>query len=120
MVDHYIEDVFIPDILLEILSKNRVYENFDLYSPENRVMYEIWGSYLDTVVWDFLKEIVKDTTDNIVSGYLRKWFGEKDINERDPLRMVTQNLFDEVLREQIKLTVRESVETLSFEYMIET
>ena len=35
MIDHYIEDVFIPDILLEILSKNRVYENFDLYSDEN-------------------------------------------------------------------------------------
>lgn len=50
MVDHYIEDIFIPDILLEILSKNRVYENFELYSPESRILYEIWGSYLDTVV----------------------------------------------------------------------
>ena len=50
MVDHYIEDVFIPDILLEILSKNRVYENFDLYSDENRILYELRASLLDGVI----------------------------------------------------------------------
>ena len=47
MVDHYIEDIFLPDILLEILSKNKVYENFDLYSDENKILFEIRGSYLD-------------------------------------------------------------------------
>ena len=59
MVDHYIEDVFIPDILLEILNKNRVYENFDLYSDENKMFYEIRGSMLDSICRDMIKEIVK-------------------------------------------------------------
>jgi len=99
MVDHYIEDIFLPDILLEILSKNRVYENFELYSPENRILFEIWASYLDHVVWDFLKEIVKGVSDDIVNSYLRKRFSDKDVNERDPLWMVTNGMFDDVLRQ---------------------
>ena len=41
MIDHYIEDVYIPDLLLELLAKNKVYENFDLYSEENRILYQI-------------------------------------------------------------------------------
>lgn len=59
MVDHYIEDVFLPDILLEILNKNRVYENFDLYSDENKIFYEIRGSMLDSICREMIKEIVK-------------------------------------------------------------
>ena len=41
LIDHYIEDVFIPDLVLEILTKNRIYENIDLYSDENKILYEI-------------------------------------------------------------------------------
>lgn len=72
MVDHYIEDVFIPDILLEILNKNRVYENVDLYSDENKIFYEIRGSYLDTTCRAMIKDIVKTVTDDLVNHYLRK------------------------------------------------
>lgn len=41
MVDNYIEDKFLPDLVLEILTKNRVYENLDLYSVENKVVYAL-------------------------------------------------------------------------------
>lgn len=119
MVDHYIEDIFLPDILLEILSKNWVYENFELYSPENRILFEIWGSYLDHVVRDFLKEIVKGVSDDIVNSYLRKWFADKDVNEWDPLWMVTNGYFDHVIRQEMKKIVKDSIETLTFDYMIE-
>ena len=50
MIDHYIGDVFIPDIVLELLAKNRVYENFDLYSDENKIYYEVRGTMLDRVI----------------------------------------------------------------------
>lgn len=109
MVDHYIEDIFIPDILLEILSKNWVYENFELYSPESWVLYEIRGSYLDTVVRQFLKEIVKGCSDEIVNSYLWKRFADKNDNERDPLRMVTNNMFDDVLKKEMRKIVSESI-----------
>lgn len=120
MVDHYIEDIFLPDILLEILSKNRVYENFELYSPENRIFFEIRTSMLDTIVWEFLKEIVKGASDDIVNTYLWKRFKDKDINEWDPLRMVTSGMFDEVLWWEMKKLVQESIHDLTYDYMIET
>ena len=41
MIDSYIEDVFIPDLVLEILTKNRVYENLDLYSTKERAIYSV-------------------------------------------------------------------------------
>jgi hypothetical protein len=41
LVNAYIEDVFLPDIVLEILTKNRVYENVELYSPEVRAMVSV-------------------------------------------------------------------------------
>jgi hypothetical protein len=41
MISNYIEDRFLPDLVLEILTRNRVYENVELYSREHRVVYAI-------------------------------------------------------------------------------
>jgi hypothetical protein len=60
MIDHYIEDVYIPDLLLEILAKNKVYENFDLYSEENKILYEVRFSLMEKVIRDMVKETVKN------------------------------------------------------------
>lgn len=50
LVDAYIEDKFIPDIVLEIITKNRVYENVDLYSDENKVLYMVRQGIVERVV----------------------------------------------------------------------
>ena len=50
MIDSYIEDTFLPDLILEIITKNRVYENIDLYSVENRVLYALRASIVENVV----------------------------------------------------------------------
>lgn len=55
IIDHYIEDVFIPDLVLEILTKNRVYENIDLYSDENKVLFQIRMDIIEKVVRDMVK-----------------------------------------------------------------
>lgn len=107
MIDHYIEDVYIPDLLLELLSKNRVYENFDLYSDENKILYEIRASILDKVIRDMVKDIVKDNTERIVNRYLNKRFRDKDADERDPLCMVSKGIMDGVMKTQAKDIVKE-------------
>ena len=61
LIDHYIEDVFIPDMVLEILTKNRVYENIDLYSNENKILYEVRQNIIEKVVRSMTKEVVKNT-----------------------------------------------------------
>ena len=50
VIDSYIEDTFLPDLILEIITKNRVYENIDLYSTENRVLYALRASIIEDVV----------------------------------------------------------------------
>lgn len=50
IIDHYIEDVFIPDLLLEILTKNRIYENVDLYSDENKILFQVRQDIMEKVV----------------------------------------------------------------------
>ena len=56
-----------------------------------------------------IKEIMKNVSDDIVNSYLRKWFKDKNENERDPLRMVTNNMFDDVIRSQLKLIAKDSI-----------
>ena len=119
MVDHYIEDVFIPDLLLELLAKNKVYENFDLYSEENRVLYEVRASIMEKVIRDMVKETVKTSTDNIVNRYLNKRYREKDADERDPLAMVVKSIMDGVMKKQAKDIASNAVHELSLDYLIQ-
>lgn len=119
MIDHYIEDVYIPDLLLEILTKNKVYENFDLYSDENKILYEVRYSIMEKVIRDMIKETVKTSTDNIVNRYLNKRFREKDVDERDPMSMVVKSLLDGVMKSQIQEMTKQSIQDLSLDYLIE-
>jgi hypothetical protein len=50
IINNYIEDVFLPDIVLEILTKNRIYENVELYSVENRMFFQIRGDIIEKVI----------------------------------------------------------------------
>ena len=61
LIDHYIEDVFIPDLVLEILTKNRIYENVDLYSDENKILFQIRQDIMEKVVRDMTKQVVRNT-----------------------------------------------------------
>mmetsp|Transcript_28382 Transcript_28382/g.25103 ORF Transcript_28382/g.25103 Transcript_28382/m.25103 type:complete len:492 (+) Transcript_28382:63-1538(+) len=119
MIDHYIEDVYIPDLLLEILTKNKVYENFDLYSDENKILYEVRYSIMEKVIRDMVKDTVKQCSDNIVNRYLNKRFRDKDVDERDPMSMVVKGFMDGVMKAQIKEIVQDSVQDLSLDYLIQ-
>ena len=50
LIDNYVEDTFLPDLILEIITKNRVYENLDLYSVENRILYAIRAPIIENVI----------------------------------------------------------------------
>ena len=50
LIENYVEDTFLPDLILEIITKNRVYENLDLYSIENRILCAIRATMLDNVI----------------------------------------------------------------------
>lgn len=59
IVDNFIEDTFIPDLVLEILTKNRVHENLDLYSTENKLLYALRETLFETVLRNEVKNVMR-------------------------------------------------------------
>jgi hypothetical protein len=72
MIDNYIEDKFLPDLILEIITKNRVYENLDLYSVENRLLYSLRASILENVIRNEVRDTMRKAQSQIVNEYLNK------------------------------------------------
>jgi hypothetical protein len=72
LVDSYIEDTFLPDLILEIITKNRVYENIDLYSAENRVLYALRASIIEDVIRKEVRSTMRVAQSQIVTEYLNK------------------------------------------------
>jgi hypothetical protein len=58
LIDTYISDVFIIDLIQEILTKNRIYENIDLYSDENKILYQIRGDIMEKVLRGMAKDVL--------------------------------------------------------------
>lgn len=59
IVDNFIEDTFIPDLVLEILTKNRVHENLDLYSTENKLLFALRETLFETVMRNEVKNVMR-------------------------------------------------------------
>ena len=62
LIEKYIDCTFIPDILLEIVTLNRITDNFDLYSPQTQVLMEIRNG--------IIVRVIKDQTENIAREVL--------------------------------------------------
>ena len=119
LIDHYIEDIFIPDLVLELLTKNRIYENVDLYSDENKILYQIRGEIMEKVVRDMAKQTLKVTTDSIVNEYLNKRVKSKGLEEHDPMRMVVNDLMTKVMRGIVRDIGKSSLGGVVYDYLIE-
>lgn len=57
-----------PDIVLEILAYNKYNEDVHLYSTEYRAHLEVMDRIILRVVKDQCVAVVKESTDNLVSG----------------------------------------------------
>ena len=102
----------IPDIITEIMSHNKIYENFSLYSDENRIYYEVRESIIMGVLRPFVSEIIREYTNRMVTNYLNKRFADKHIDERDPLRRVNFDFISDVLRVEIRDMARDVINGL--------
>ena len=66
MIERYIEDVFIPDLLLELLTFSRVTGNFSLYSPQTQALMEIRQKMISHVVRNEVEAISR----HIITTYI--------------------------------------------------
>mmetsp|Transcript_12891 Transcript_12891/g.9331 ORF Transcript_12891/g.9331 Transcript_12891/m.9331 type:complete len:182 (+) Transcript_12891:379-924(+) len=65
------------------------------------------------------KETLRSTTDRIVNDYLNKRFRNKDDDERDPLKMVVNDLLGGVMRGMAREVGRGCLNSVVFDYLIE-
>jgi hypothetical protein len=98
LVDNYIEDTFIPDLVLEILTKNRVHENLDLYSMENKLLFALRQTIFDAVIKNEVKNVMRTAQSQIIDEYLTKRHLNKYAEERDPLNMAANSILDGILK----------------------
>ena len=66
-IKNSIEDKIIPDLVLEILSYNKVNEDVSLYSTEYKAHLEVLDRIITKVVRDMSRFIVRESTNNLVS-----------------------------------------------------
>ena len=72
LIDNFIEDKFIPDLVLEILTKNRVHENLDLYSTENKLLFALRQTIFDAVIKNEVRHVMRAAQSQIIDEYLTR------------------------------------------------
>ena len=109
IIANYIEDKFIPDLVLEILTKNRVHENLDLYSTENKLLFALRQTIFDQVLKNEVKNVMRLAQSKIIDEYLMKRDLKKYAEEKDPLSMAANSILNGVIAKHTKDVVRESM-----------
>lgn len=59
-IQNYIEEVYIPDLLLEIITMNKATENFGLYSTRAQALMEIRHKIITEVVREEVKLVARE------------------------------------------------------------
>lgn len=71
MVERILEDYLIPDLLIQILRKNELFEDVGLYSSENQSLYQTRSSIMDKVLREMIRETVNDAINSMINQYMR-------------------------------------------------
>ncbi|EAR98142.1 IQ calmodulin-binding motif protein (macronuclear) [Tetrahymena thermophila SB210] len=117
LVKNYVEDKIVPDIVLEVLAYNKYNEDVHLYSTEYRTYLEIMDRIVQRVVRNEAQQVVKESTDNIVSGILRQRDNQKPIEEKDPMVLIARDIIINTIKQDCLEVAKDGVQELTFEYM---
>ena len=66
------------------------------------------------------KEVEKQCTNQIVNSYLNKRYREKNIDEKDPLRMVVYDMIGRVMKGICFSIAKDAFKFCAYDYMIES
>jgi hypothetical protein len=121
LIEDYIEDNLLPEIILEIINTNFAYKDYSLYTPTFRLLMQIADSIENQVIHQLCEEAVKEITRFIVNDYLRKRDEVLIVNQQfDPLHRVNEDLIEIVLSQELKALVSQVVREGASDYLVET
>ncbi|KAL4449571.1 hypothetical protein ABPG74_007394 [Tetrahymena malaccensis] len=117
LIKNYVEDKIVPDIVLEVLAYNKYNEDVHLYSTEYRTYLEIMDRIVQRVVRNEAQQVVKESTDNIVTGILRQRDNQKPVEEKDPMVLIARDIIINTIKQDCLEVAKDGIQELTFEYM---
>lgn len=98
MVDDYIEDYILPEMILEVINTHNLSKDYSLYNPTWRLLVEVSDGLEATLIHDLCTEVVKDVVRNIVNSYVKERVDDKITRGTfDPLVLLTEKLTAEAV-----------------------
>lgn len=120
LIDQYVEDKLLIDIILEIISKFSASPDFMLNTPNERIAGLIAQSFENSLVHRICEQVAKEVINSTVNHYLNVRSRLKIIKgEFDPLIIICNNYADLLIDRLAEPLVKECISECSFEYMHE-
>ncbi|CAG9312237.1 unnamed protein product [Blepharisma stoltei] len=120
LIQDYIEDNALLDIIYEIINTNKAYRDYSLYSPNHRLLVMLSDWIESSLINNACQEVVKETTKYIVNDYLRNRVEEKIVaGTFDPLVLVTNSLTEKTIDMMIEPLAKEVIKEEAEDYMYE-
>lgn len=120
LIEEFIEDNLLPDIILEIINTNFAYKDYSLYKPDYRILLQIADGIENIVVNYMCEEAVKEITRFIVGDYLRKRNEELIVNKKfDALSLIIDEYLEIILGKDLPLMVKEIIKEEADDYLFE-
>ena len=120
LLEEYIEDNLLPEIILEIINTNFAYKDYSLYAPDFRMILQIGDSIENQVIQQLCEEVVKDITRFIVNDYLRKRVEEQIVTKKfDALTLLVDDYCDIVIDQDLPKMLRDMIKNEAGQYLVE-
>lgn len=96
IIDEYIEDNLLPEVILEIINTNNAYKDYGLYSSDYRAVVMIADELQEVVITEIVTTATKEILDFLVGDYLRKRHEAHIIEEtNDPILLLRDDMVKE-------------------------
>src|SRR5690349_20675027 len=98
LIEEYIEDKILLDIIFEIINTNKAYRDYSLYSPNHRLLVMLSDWVESLLITKACEDVVKEVTKGIVDQYLKHRVEDKIVaGVFDPLVLITDSIIDKAI-----------------------
>ena len=120
LLEEFIEDNLLPDIILEIINTNFAYKDYSLYAPDYRILIQLADAIENKVIHSLCEEVVKDITRFIVNDYLRKRNEDQIVSKKfDALTMLVDEYSDIIIEKDLEILIKQIIKEEADDYLLD-
>ena len=69
LIEFFIVKKIIPEVILDVISTNKIYNYFGINSQTEQISFQIYHSIISTIVPQLIRPIVSDSLNSLISRY---------------------------------------------------